>query len=282
MQNCKSLQAKTPSLSGICYYSCMTFLIAIVLFALLAYLFVLFIVKRDRGHREPTTALFAAMGFGFLGVVVAMVLEGILIPSSVMESVNGGTVLPTSQIVGATLAIGLIEEAAKSIPLALFLYRKKYFDELTDGIIYFGISALTFALVEDLVYTIGYGGGVGIMRAVMTPYVHIGFSILFGLTLAYCKVLKKPKWFAVFGFAAAVLAHGAYDFLAFSDSLLYHFVLLLLAIGLNIGLFVLFRRAQKGDEARGESAIGENKFCRHCGQPNPKHLLYCSHCGKLS
>lgn len=259
-------------------------LIAFVLFALIVTLFIIFIIKRDRGHREPIGALFIAMGFGVLAVVIAAVAEHFLLPKSFTETIRAtsGQVVPWSGLVFGTLMIGLIEEGAKCIPLALFIYKKRYFDELTDGIIYFGITALTFGILENMVYTSSFGGAVGVTRALFMPYLHAGFTVLFGVALAYRKVLKKSWWLVIAGFSTAILAHAAYDFMVMSRSLWGVLFVFLISIFLNIMLFVLFWKAQKGDEARGQSTIGANKFCKHCGKPNPKHNLHCEYCGKVA
>lgn len=260
----------------------MLYAIAFGLFAVTVYLFVLFILKRDRGHKEPAAAIFTAMGFGLLAVFMAGFIEAVVLPESVSEVIAGGVQLSMPQLIGYALVIGLVEEAAKILPLALFLYRKRYFDELTDGVIYFGVAALTFGIAEDILYTLEYGGSVGIIRILLSPYVHAGFTILFGVALAQRKVLRKSWWLVVAGFGAAVMAHALYDTLAFSVDMFSRFGLIGFAVVLNALLFVLFRRAQRGDELRGQSTVGINKFCRHCGKPNPQRTLHCAYCGKLS
>lgn len=261
----------------------MTLLIAFLLFALAVYLFIHFIVKRDRGRRESKASLFAAMGFGVLAVIAAGELNGLFVSEKIMEHMGDPNLhLSFREIAVASLTVGFIEESLKCIPLALFIYKKKYFDELTDGIIYFGIVALTFGIIEDVLYAGQYGGATGIFRIITAPYLHAGFTVLFGLALAYRKVLGRSWWFVLGGYMLAIFAHALYDFFAFSGSGLGLVLLLLVSVTLNVGLFVLFRRAQKNDEGRGQSAIGTNKFCRHCGHPNPKRMLYCARCGKLS
>ncbi len=41
------------------------------------------------------------------------------------------------------------------------------------------LSALPSELSEDLLYSLQYGGGVGILRIIISPYLHVGFTILF-------------------------------------------------------------------------------------------------------
>lgn len=253
----------------------------LILVSTVVYLFILYTVKADRGSKEPTRALFGAAGFGLLAVIIAGFLNELLIPSQALEAIGTeqSHTLPFGLLAQSVLTVGLIEEGLKAIPLALFIYRKGYFNELTDGVIYFGIAGLTFGIIEDLTYTAEYGVGVGIFRIIFSPYLHAGFTVLFGIALVQMKLLKKPFLFVVGGFGAAILAHALYDFAVFKGGF---FLLLALALTvlLNTMIFVFFKKAQKIDEARGMSAVGINKYCRNCGVPNPKHYLFCEQCGK--
>lgn len=253
-----------------------------LIFILIACLFIVFIVKKDRGQREPTGALFAAMGFGFLAVILALILNGIFVPQELQDSIGKGFItLSNSQLLISAITIGVIEESVKALPLGLYLYKKPYFNEFTDGVIYFGISAMTFSLVENVVYLIQFGNAVGLSRIVFLSFLHASFSAVFGLTIIYRKLLNKPFWFMIIGFLISVLLHSMYDFLSFKGGWAI-IIIFLMATILNVSLFIIFRKAQKADEARGLSAIGKNKFCKQCGKPNPKQLLYCSYCGKLT
>ena len=265
----------------------MLYIIAFTLFAVAVYLFILFIVKRDRGHREPIGALLAAMGFGFLAVGIAGITNEIFLPQALMDSIGRTdtatqATIPTVTLLKASLFVGFNEEILKALPLAIFIYHKKYFNELTDGVIYFGINALTFGIIEDVVYSLSLGGDVGISRILFSPYLHVGFTVFFGLSLAYKKVLNRTWLLPVLGMVCAVLLHSIYDFVIFSHSSLGALIAFILTVGLNIVVFVFFRKAQRDDEVRGQSTVGINKYCRHCGEPNPEQLLYCSRCGKLS
>jgi RsiW-degrading membrane proteinase PrsW (M82 family) len=259
-------------------------LIAFILFGVVIYLFILLIIKRDRGSKEPTGALMAAVGFGFLALAIAGVLNSILLPKEVMEGIGQESLknVPTSTLFWSAMTVGLIEEAVKCLPLAFFIYKKRYFNELTDGVIYFGIVGLTFGIIEDIFYTIEFGGAVGLARVISAPYLHAGFTILFGICLIQRKLLKRSWLFVAGGFLLAVLAHGFYDFAAFSGTVLGMLFVILTALSLSLLIFAVFRHAQKIDELHGKSAVGINKFCRNCGRPNPERLLYCRFCGKHS
>lgn len=258
--------------------------ISLLFFALATLIFLRFTIAKDRGHREPKSALYAALGFGILALVLSGLAEAFLVNDKIMGSIESSETIAASapELLVAAFTIGLIEESAKCIPLALFLYKKRYFDEITDGVIYFGIVALTFGMIENILYAFIYGGGTGIARAIIGLYAHVGFAVFFGVALAYHKILKRPFWIVPASLFVGITAHTLYDFYAFSNDSIGVLGLFMLSMLLNILVFVIFRRAQRSDEARGQSTIGENKFCRHCGAPNPDRLLYCSQCGNLS
>lgn len=255
---------------------------ALLAFVLTVWLFILFIVKADRGSKEPRGALFGAAGFGVLAVIAAGTLNEIFVPTHVLDQLGTpeGINVSTAMLAQAALTIGIIEESLKALPLAFFIYKKKYFNELTDGIIYFGIVGLTFGVIEDFLYALEFGGGVGVMRVIFSPYLHAGFCAIFGMYLAQKKVLNKP-WSIVFlGFAGAVLAHAAFDFALFMGNGWSILGALAITVTVNVLLFVFFQKAKKIDEQAGRSAVGINRFCRNCGRPNPELYLFCIYCGK--
>src|SRR5476651_355645 len=98
----------------------------LLIFVGLACLLVWFLVSHDHGEKEPVAALWLAAGFGLFGALAASYAEGLFISKSATT-----TGAPYGTMLVATLAIGLIEETCKFVPLALFIYKKRYFNENT-------------------------------------------------------------------------------------------------------------------------------------------------------
>jgi len=237
-----------------------------------------FFVKSDRGEREPAGALWAVLSFGLLGAVAASLLESWFIPSRYVSIEH-----PAPMSVGLLLAamgIGLIEELSKFLPAAWFVYRKRYFNEHTDGIIYFALAGLGFGLPENILYTLQFGAGTGFIRAVLTPFFHAATTGLVGYYLVQVKLDQKPKMLAVWALVGAALLHGLYDFGLLSRKPLLMVLSLVITFGVTGSLFVLYRHATRSDQRVGLSVVGNNSFCRSCGFPNPKRKLYCQRCGK--
>ena len=234
-----------------------------------------FLIAHDHGEKEPIGALWMAAGFGLAGGLLAAGLESWLIPVSKLQP---GT--PYGTLLVATLSVGVIEETCKFAPLAIVLYKRHFFNEYTDGIIYFALAGLGFGLPENLLYTLQFGTSTGLVRMVMTPLFHSATTGLVGYFLVKRKLGGRSAFGILPVLAGAMVLHGLYDFGLLSGSVPYAAVSLLITLGVTIGLFVMFLRANEHDQERGLSVVGHNAFCRSCGYPNPHHYLYCIHCGK--
>jgi RsiW-degrading membrane proteinase PrsW (M82 family) len=234
-----------------------------------------FFIAHDRGMKEPVAALWIAVGLGLLGGVAAGLLESWLVPvNNLISGAPYGTLLMTA------LAVGVIEESCKFVPLAIVLYKRPYFNEHTDGVIYFALAGLGFGLPENILYTLQFGDKAGMIRIFMTPFFHAATTGLVGYYLIRRKLAAKSPFSIVLPLAGAMVLHGLYDFGLASGSLPYMIMSLLITLGLSIGLFMVFLLATELDQDTGLSVVGHNSFCRSCGFANPHHYLYCVRCGK--
>jgi RsiW-degrading membrane proteinase PrsW (M82 family) len=252
-----------------------TLFILILVFIVLAIALVIFLLKNDRGKKEPVYALWMAAGFGILGAVAATLIEKALIP---LSSTRVGTPLP--HLLFSFLGIGLIEESLKFLPLAIVLFPKKYFNEHIDGIIYFAIAGLSFGLPENILYTMQFGTKAGLGRLIMTPIFHAALTSMAGYYLAKAKLAGRSPFTIWPVFIAAVLLHGLYDFGLTSGVTVFTYMSVIITIALSASFFHLYFRSQELDEDMGLSAVGHNEYCRACGFKNSQHYLYCTHCGQ--
>lgn len=235
-----------------------------------------FFLSHDKGEKKPIGTLWTAAGLGFLGAILAMIIEGVFINADALKggSVPAGTALVTA------LSVGLIEEACKFFPLAFYIYKKSFFNEHTDGIIYFALAGLGFGVPENILYTLSYGSGAGAARIILTPFFHAATTAMVGYFLIKAKLSGKSPLTAVWALIAAMVLHAIYDFgLLQTTSPIFIIFSFMTTVVLSVSIFLFFIRASETDQAEGRAATGPNNFCRHCGAPNPKHNLYCSHCG---
>lgn len=249
-------------------------LVLVGLSALLA----VFLVKSDRGAKEPALGLVEAFGFGLLAVGLALAIEKLVIPADLVGRLYSGTV-ELGSVVYFSLIIGFIEEAVKFIPLAVFIHCKKYFNEHNDGLIYFGLAGLGFGLVENLYYLFQFGSQIGLLRAGILLFFHPAAAAIVGYFFARHQLNKKPLWHTGLALLAVSLAHAVYNLGLGARSAEYLTISLMITAAMNLSLFLFYRRATELDQSEGLAAEGENRFCRHCGKPNPAHFLYCEHCG---
>lgn len=248
--------------------------VLLVIFIALAVGLAWYLLANDRGAKEPVAALWLAVGFGFAGALAAIFLNSFL-PS--FDLLAAG---PRSDILLAALGVGLIEEICKFVPLAIWIYRKPYFNEHTDGVIYFALAGLGFGLPENIIYTIQFGDEAGFGRLFLTPFFHAAITGLIGYWLIRLKLARKPAAWAVLPLLAAILLHALYDFGLVDGSPAFVGASVLITLLLTAGLFATYLRATHRDQNMGLSASGHNSFCRACGRPNPKHHLYCVYCGR--
>jgi protease PrsW len=247
----------------------------ILIFIALAVGLVIFLLRSDKGEREPVKALWIAAGLGLIGAFLAAIIEKKLIP---LNNLKVGA--PLGTMLFSFLGVGIIEESLKFLPLAIFLYPKRYFNEHTDGIIYFAIVGLGFGLPENILYTLQYGANAGLGRLILTPFFHAAITSMVGYFLIRAKLSHKNPLTIWPYFLLAILLHGLYDFGLSSGTTLFTFISVIITLALSVNFLNLFFRAKDQDEDQGLAAVGHNNYCRSCGFLNKRHHLYCIHCGK--
>lgn len=219
----------------------------------------------------------ASLGFGALGILPAIVLESLLLPEGVISDVNEPSL--AILFIGA-MGIGIIEELCKFVPLGLFIFKKRYFNEHTDGILYFALAGIGFGLPESILYTLQYGSGTGIVRLILVPFFHSATTAYVGYSLARIKLRGGTRQAVLPTLLAMMVLHGLYDFGLMSKIPVLVIGSMLIGFGFTVALFVFGYRAKLDDQRVGLSVVGSNNFCRSCGEPNPRRLLYCRRCGK--
>jgi RsiW-degrading membrane proteinase PrsW (M82 family) len=253
----------------------MTLFLLLLVFIGIAVSLAWFLIAHDHGSDEPVGSLWLAAGFGFGGAIAAGVIEGLVVSPKNMQPLT-----PVTTMGLTVLVIGIVEEVCKFLPLGIWLWRKKYFNEHTDGVIYFALAGLGFGLPENILYTLQFGSQAGIGRVILTPFFHAAITALVGYYFARRKMAGKKPWGIIVPLTGAILLHAFYDFGLSSGKALWSVLAVSVTLGLSTSLFVIFARATQADQELGLSVVGHNAFCRTCGSPNPHRYLYCTACGK--
>lgn len=197
-------------------------IVLIVIVALLPVVFLFnYINKKDSGRPEPVGMLVKAFFYGVLSIAVALALSHLLSalgfyvdePETVYDAVR-------LSFFGAAVP----EEIAKFIMLWLLLRKSLHFDERLDGIVYATCVSLGFAAVENILYLVNNGDdwlSVGITRALFAVPGHFFDGVLMGYY--FSKVEFIPSHTTkdrIMVLMAPILAHGIYDSILFSISVL--------------------------------------------------------------
>lgn len=204
---------------------------------------------------------------------------GAIIATSVALAVNTGSAflfdrfhLPDALV--AVLVAPIVEETGKATgPLLLAWRRRRSVSGMIDGIVFCGLSATGFAMVENVLYLGGHGyragaedGGVmagaaqvvGLffVRIVMSGFAHPLFTSMtgVGIGIASRSAERRVRWLApIGGLLVAMMLHGSWNFMsvytaktARLEVLLYGYVGGMVPIFFGMVGFALWLRSSEG------------------------------------
>ncbi len=235
-----------------------------------------YLLRHDHGRKLPVATLWMAAGFGVLAVISSAALERYVLPHQLFAA---SSTFSLGSRFFWFMAVGAIEELTKFVPLALYIRKKTYFDERTDGVIYFAICGLSFGLCENILYTFSLGAKAGLLRLIMTPFFHASCTAVIGYYLASYKLDKKLKARFIGALVLIPFLHGFYDFGL--DSQVQEFLVLSLmtTLLLTMGLFLYFMQANDFDKQELAFVPIVDRFCSRCGRQNQGGTMFCEYCG---
>ncbi|GHT52175.1 protease PrsW [Spirochaetia bacterium] len=173
-------------------------------------IFLLFIYLKDT-QKEPLKPLLLCLLFGFLSSIPAIIIEEII------DLGNTATSPHSFALYSAFLGAAIPEEVLKFLILYLFVFKKPYFDQNYDGIVYAVFVSLGFASVENILYVLDGGIGVAVARAVFSIPGHGLFAVAMGyfFSLAKFSNINKQKKYLRLSLFVSILFHGIYDSILF-------------------------------------------------------------------
>jgi RsiW-degrading membrane proteinase PrsW (M82 family) len=221
----------------------------------------------DRYEPEPIKYLATAHGWGAcIATAVALVVNNLSV--ALVKHLH-----MTTSLVAVTGA-PVIEESMKALgPFLLFLLRRRAFSGVVDGIVYCGLSATGFAMVENILYLgrngyaegAGQGGvaggvagliGVFFVRIIFSGFAHPLFTAMtgIGLGVAARSADKRVRIFApIAGLLTAMILHGSWNLMStLADAvkqpliLLYGYFAVMMPIFLGMVGFALWLRSWEG------------------------------------
>ena len=173
-----------------------------------------YIYFRDKYEKEPFWMLVKSL---LLGVVI-------VIPVGFVEIALGHlpNYLPVSFPVfyESFVVAGFTEELFKYAAVLLLIWKNKNFNERFDGIVYATFVSLGFAALENILYVLDKGAGIGIGRAFLSVPGHALFGIFMGYQLGLAKFVptERPKRLLL-AFFIPFICHGIYDYLVLGGNI---------------------------------------------------------------
>jgi RsiW-degrading membrane proteinase PrsW (M82 family) len=177
----------------------------------------------DRYDPEPAWILAGVLIWG-AGAATFVAAIGNVVFSTAVQAFTGDENL--ARLLTASISAPLLEEAVKGVAVLLvFLFLRREFDGVLDGIVYAGVVALGFAAVENVAY---YGRVVAkegvpglilvfVLRGLLGPFSHAVFTAMIGVGFGLARqshntVVRFAAPF--FGYGGAVLLHFLWNTLA--------------------------------------------------------------------
>jgi RsiW-degrading membrane proteinase PrsW (M82 family) len=222
----------------------------------------------DRYEPEPVRYLAFCFAWGAtVATSIALIVN--TLSSDLVQKLG----LPDALV--AVLGAPFIEESMKALgPILLLWRRREEWSGITDGIVYAGLSALGFAMVENVLYLGGHGYAAGaekygaatglqnvfaifIVRILFTGFAHPLFTSMTGIGLGISARSgdRRVRWLApIAGLLLAMMLHGTFNLLpTLSVSLSQPFIMLYGYLGFMVPFFfavVGFAIALRGWEGR--------------------------------
>ncbi|WP_351231218.1 PrsW family intramembrane metalloprotease [Streptomyces sp. NPDC002133] len=183
----------------------------------------------DRVEPGPWRNLIFAFAWG----ACAAALVAIIANSFATQWIATATADPTSaDTIGATVIAPIVEESAKAAAVLLvFLFRRRDFTGIVDGVVVAGFTATGFAFTENILYLgnafgedqeFGHSGFASVtaatffVRIVMSPFAHPLFTVLTGIGFGFAAITARRRRFRrtalpLLGLALAMGMHALWN-----------------------------------------------------------------------
>jgi protease PrsW len=174
----------------------------------------------DRYEKEPKRLLGGVFTWGAVVAVIGALVSQIALGESVLM-LTGSTAV--EEIFSSAVSAPVTEEIFKGLAVLLvFLFFRREFDSVLDGIIYGGVVALGFAATEDVLYYFssyveeGYGGMwvLFFLRFVIFGWQHAFFTAFTGIGLALARLSKNVLvqfGAPLIGLGTAIFVHSLHN-----------------------------------------------------------------------
>lgn len=219
----------------------------LIFLALLPTIFwIVFFYLISKQKTTPTNLVAIAFLLGMISVVIALLLERIVfhfLPKEYIGILFGGEELRTLSQVAIIFSISFfviafVEEIIKFEALHTIVSKAKTCDQIIDFVKLGIATGLGFATAENVYYFFVYHwdqfltvAAVFISRFFLTTLAHVFYGAILGYYLGHaaCSPLNK-KTFIRKGIIAAIILHGLFNFMIFTNVAFYNVILVLVTL----------------------------------------------------
>ena len=216
--------------------SLMTYNYILLAAAVIPALFLMVKVYRwDRLEREQPYMLWSLVRAGVLSSLIALVSERVL-GTLLDETVSDGGMY---QILLYFVVVAFSEEGAKYFMLRRSSWNSREFNCQYDGVVYAVFVSLGFALWENISYVMHYGFSTAIIRSVTAIPGHTCFGVFMGVFYGIARKYanqgnqEKSRTHRFLAVLVPALLHGAYDYIASTQTSAWNFM------GFIVAMFAL-------------------------------------------
>ena len=171
-------------------------LIVILITILPSVLMLSLILYSDRKSREPIPMIIICILSGAFTICFSIIIDKLILTLNLIDA----SMFPTqnSYSVYRIMVLAGVEEYAKLLILHLFLYKNKSYDDIFDGFVYSSIIALSFSLIETVMYvfkeqTFSEMTSLAILRNFTSIPLHIVCGIVMGYFVSLQKFSRTKK-----------------------------------------------------------------------------------------
>ena len=173
------------------------------------------VYRMDKIEKEPRPLLLKLLGCGAVGGILACLLERLAFALLDLWLMPGSL---GYLLVQNFIAVALVEEFCKRLPVMLFAWKHPAFDYRFDAVVYCVFSALGFAALENVLYVAQFGFGTAVSRAIFSIPGHFFFAVYMGIYLGEAKQSQRDgEGYEMDSYLRAsllvpMLLHGFWDF----------------------------------------------------------------------
>ena len=174
-----------------------------------------YVYKKDKIEKEPKGLIIKLFIFGGLSIISALILEliGDAIAVRLLDSDS-----TAYHIVSNFLIVAGAEEGGKYVMMKRITWNSPAFDYSYDAVVYAVAVSLGFAAFENVLYVLGGGITVAVMRALMSIPGHAVFAVYMGYYYGKAKKasvngrVTEAESNLSMAFISSAFLHGFYDF----------------------------------------------------------------------